>query len=144
MMTLLLTTLALAPLQCELSVQAESPVNAPLPLVMTLTNRGEGPIEVLRWFTPFEGWFADAIDLVLADQPVSYKGPLAKRGEPGADDFFILGAGQQSRADADLTQVYDLSRPGVYHLSYRAKPVSLTQGVAPVCPAISFKRIALP
>jgi len=31
MMTLLLTTLALAPLQCELSVSAESGVNEPLP-----------------------------------------------------------------------------------------------------------------
>ncbi|HGY1020333.1 TPA: protease, partial [Aeromonas salmonicida subsp. masoucida] len=41
MMTLLLTTLALAPLQCELSVKAHSRVNEPLPLVMTLTNKGE-------------------------------------------------------------------------------------------------------
>ncbi|MCH7373131.1 protease [Aeromonas sp. MR16] len=144
MMTLLLTTLALAPLRCELSVQAESRVNEPLPLVMTLTNQGEGPLEVLSWFTPFEGWFADAIDLTLADRPVAYRGPLAKRGNPGADDFFILGAGQQSRADAELTQVYDLSRPGVYHLSYRAQPLTLTQGVAPRCPAISFSRIAAP
>ncbi len=40
MMTLLLTTLALAPLQCDLSVKAQSRVNEPLPLVMTLTNRG--------------------------------------------------------------------------------------------------------
>lgn len=44
MMTLLLTTLALAPLQCELSVNAESGVNEPLPLVITLTNRGETPL----------------------------------------------------------------------------------------------------
>ena len=92
----------------------------------------------------FEGWFADAIDLTLDNQPLVYKGPLAKRGEPGADDFFILGAGQQSQADADLTQVYDLSRPGLYHLSYRAQPLTLTQGIAPSCPAISFTRLAAP
>ena len=97
MMTLLLTTLALAPLQCDLSVKAQSRVNEPLPLVMTLTNRGEGPLEVLSWFTPFEGWFADAIDLTLDDRPIPYKGPLAKRGNPGAEDFFLLGAGQQSQ-----------------------------------------------
>lgn len=78
MMTLLLTTLALAPLQCELSVSAESGVNEPLPLVMTLTNRGETPLEVLTWFTPFEGWFADAIDLTRDGQPLDYRGPLAK------------------------------------------------------------------
>ncbi|MCE9970154.1 protease [Aeromonas salmonicida] len=144
MMTLLLTTLALAPLQCELSVKAHSRVNETLPLVMTLTNKGEGSLEVLSWFTPFEGWFADAIDLTLDNQPLVYKGPLAKRGEPGADDFFILGAGQQSQADADLTQVYDLSRPGLYHLNYRAQPLTLTQGVAPSCPAISFTRLAAP
>jgi hypothetical protein len=145
MMTLLLTTLALAaPLRCELSVKAESPVNEPLPLVMALTNQGEGPLEVLSWFTPFEGWFADAIDLRLRDQVIAYKGPLAKRGAPAADDFFILGAGQKSRADADLTQVYDLSRPGQYHLSYRPQSLTLTQGVAPSCPAISFTRVTAP
>ncbi|MGY6039133.1 protease [Aeromonas sp. AE23HZ002T15] len=145
MMSLLLTTLAIAaPLQCELSVKAESPVNEPLPLVMTLTNLGEGPIEVLSWFTPFEGWFADAIDLRLEQNPIAYKGPLAKRGAPGPDDFFILGAGQRNRADADLTQVYDLSLPGQYHLSYRPHSLTLTQGVAPSCPAISFTRVAAP
>ncbi|MNT47907.1 hypothetical protein D3C72_1846610 [compost metagenome] len=144
MMTLLLTTLALAPLQCELSVSAESGVNEPLPLVMTLTNKGEGPLEVLTWFTPFEGWFADAIDLTFGEQLVPYKGPLAKRGEPGADDFLLLGPGEQSQADADLTLVYDLSRPGTYRLRYRAPLSTLTQGAAPNCPAINFTRVALP
>ncbi|KLV43984.1 protease [Aeromonas caviae] len=142
MMTLLLTTLALAPLQCELSVSAESGVNEPLPLVMTLTNRGEMPLEVLTWFTPFEGWFADAIDLTRDGQPLDYRGPLAKRGTPGDGDFLHLGAGEQSQADADLAQAYDLSQPGRYRLSYRAQPLTLTKGVAPSCPAIDFTRVA--
>lgn len=129
------------PLQCDLSVKTQSRVNEPLPLVMTLTNRGEGPLEVLSWFTPFEGWFADAIDLTLDDRPIPYKGPLAKRGNPGAEDFFLLGAGQQSQADADLTLAYDLSRPGRYQLSYRAQPLTLTRGVAPRCPVIHFTRL---
>ena len=32
------------------------------------------------------------------------------------------GAGEQSQADADLAQAYDLSQPGGYRLSYRAQP----------------------
>lgn len=144
MMTLLLASLALGPLQCELSVKAQSAVTEPLPLVMILTNQGEGPLEVLNWFTPFEDWFADAIDLRVDGQPVPYQGPLAKRGIPGPDDFFILGVGQKLQAEAELTQAYDLSRPGRYHLSYRPQPVALTQGVAPRCPAIGFTRLAAP
>ncbi|WOQ14847.1 protease [Aeromonas media] len=144
MMTLLLTTLALAPLQCELSVNAESGVNEPLPLVMTLTNRGQAPLEVLTWFTPFEGWFADAIDLTRDGQPLAYRGPLAKRGEPGDGDFLLLGPGEQSHADADLAQAYDLSQPGSYRLSYRVQPLELTRGLAPSCPAIDFIRVVAP
>ncbi|KDV02309.1 protease [Aeromonas sp. HZM] len=144
MMTLLLTTLALAPLQCELSVKAESGVNEPLPLVMTLTNRGEGTLQVLTWFTPFEGWFADAIELQRDGRPVPYKGPLAKRGAPGADDFLLLEQGRQERADADLTLVYDLSQPGHYRLNYRPLPLTLTEGVVPSCSAVQFTRVATP
>ncbi|MFM4997915.1 protease [Aeromonas sanarellii] len=144
MMTLLLTTLALAPLQCELSVNAESGVNEPLPLVMTLTNRGEAPLEVLTWFTPFEGWFADAIDLTRDGRPLAYRGPLAKRGEPGDGDFLLLAPGEHSQADADLAQAYDLSQPGSYRLSYRAQPLALTRGVVPSCPDIDFTRVAAP
>lgn len=144
MMTLLLTTLALAPLQCELSVNAESGVNEPLPLVMTLINRGEAPLEVLTWFTPFEGWFADAIDLTRDGRPLAYRGPLAKRGEPGDGDFLLLAPGEQSQADADLAQAYDLSQPGSYRLSYRAQPLALTRGVVPSCPVIDFTRVAAP
>lgn len=141
MMTLLLTTLALAPLQCELSVSAESGVNDPLPLVMTLTNRGDAPrgIDLVH---PLRGWFADAIDLTRDGQPLDYRGPLAKRGTPGDGDFLHLGAGEQSQADADLAQAYDLSQPGRYRLSYRAHPLTLTKGVAPSCPAIDFTRVA--
>ncbi|WP_161507044.1 protease [Aeromonas media] len=144
MMTLLLTTLALAPLQCELSVSAESGVNEPLPLVMTLTNKGEGPLEVLTWFTPFEGWFADAIDLTRDGKPLPYRGPLAKRGAPGDGDFLLLGPGEQSHADADLAQAYDLSQPGSYRLSYRVQPLALTLGLVPSCPAIDFIRVVAP
>lgn len=144
MMTFLLTTLALAPLQCELSVNAESGVNEPLPLVITLTNRGETPLEVLTWFTPFEGWFADAIDLTRDGRPLAYRGPLAKRGEPGDGDFLLLAPGEHSQADADLAQAYDLSQPGSYRLSYRAQPLALTRGVVPSCPAIDFTRVAAP
>ena len=144
MMTLMLSTLAVVHLGCELSVQPESRVSEPLPLVMTLINRGEVPLKVLSWFTPFEGWFADTIDLTLDSQPIPYKGPIAKRGAPDTDDFFTLGPGLQEQADGDLTQVYDLSRPGLYHLSYRTQPLALTQGVIPDCPAIDFLRVAVP
>ena len=98
MMTLLLTTWRW-PLQCEMSVNAESRVNEPLPLVMTLTNRGRPP-EVLTWFTPF-GWFAGCHRPHPGDgRPLAYRGPLAKRGTRRDGDFPSAGAGEQSQADA--------------------------------------------
>ncbi len=65
---------------------------------------------MLSWFTPFEGWFADAIDLTLDDRaiPTRARWPSGATGRRG---FLLAGAGQQSQADADLTLVYDLPTP---------------------------------
>jgi hypothetical protein len=142
MMSLLLgSVLGLSALQCELNVKAQSRVDEPLSLAMALSNQGEDTLEVLSWFTPFEGWFADAIDLTLNEQPIPYQGPLAKRGAPGADDRLIVGPKQRIKAEAELTQVYDLSQPGHYRLSYRPAPVRDEQGLTPECPPVSFERL---
>ncbi|MFG0835158.1 protease [Aeromonas bivalvium] len=145
MMALLLgSALGLGALQCELDVRAQSRVDEPLALAMALSNQGEDTLEVLSWFTPFEGWFADAIDLTLDGQVIPYQGPLAKRGAPGADDRLIIGPRQRIKAEAELTQVYDLSRPGHYRLSYRSMPVQDDQELSPRCPPVRFERLALP
>ena len=127
------------PLQCDLSVKAQSRVNEPLPLVMTLTN-GEGPLEVLSWFTPFEGWFADAIELTLDDLPIPYKArwPSGATRAPRISSCWGRSAEPGRRgSDPGLRSL----PPYRYQLSYRAQPLTLTRGVAPRCPVIHFTRL---
>ncbi|KUE79316.1 hypothetical protein [Aeromonas schubertii] len=134
-------SLLLAALHCELSVSPHSRVSEPLPLTMTLSNQGEQALSVLTWFTPFEGWFGDAIVLTRDGEPVPYQGPLAKRGEPAPEDLLALAPGQSEQASAELGQVYDLKQPGHYRLTYRL-PAQPGAWLVPDCPSLEFERQA--
>ena len=96
MMTLLLTTLALAPAVRSVG-QGTKPGQRAAAAGDDPDQPGRGRSRCWSWFTPFEGWFADAIELTLDDLPIPYKGPLAKRGNPGAEDFFLLGPVSRAR-----------------------------------------------
>ncbi|MEW7865138.1 protease [Aeromonas diversa] len=134
-------SLLLVALHCELAAAPKSRVTDPLPLTMTLSNRGDKPLSVLTWFTPFEGWFGDAILLTRDGEPVLYRGPLAKRGEPGADELLTLAPGQSEQASAELGLVYDIKKPGHYRLTYRF-PLVGGEWLLPDCPPLEFVRLA--
>jgi len=104
-------------LRCTLSVPGHLAAGQPLPLTLTLHNPGAQPVFVLRWGTPFEGrWMGASIQLTRDGQPLPYRGPLAKRGDPDASQYLRLAAGAQASATLDLALVFDLSVPGHYRL----------------------------
>lgn len=106
-------------LVCALRV-APSPVSGePVRLHFTLTNRAEQPVRLLSWGTPFEGWWSPFVALRFGDQELPYQGPMAKRGEPDAEEVLRILPGRSRRAEVDLAQVFDLSRPGQYHVEPR-------------------------
>ena len=101
-------------LQCTLQAPARVVVGQPVRLTFTLTNRGASPLRVLEWNTPFEGWFAPYVQVARDGNAVPYRGPVMKRGDPSADEYFSLAAGGARRADVDLALPFDLSVPGRY------------------------------
>ena len=104
-------------LDCPLSV-APSPVSGePVRLRFSLANRSRQPLALLTWGTPFEGWWSPFVALHFGDQELPYQGPMAKRGEPGSDEVLRIPPGHSRRAEVDLAQAFDLSRPGTYRVA---------------------------
>jgi hypothetical protein len=104
-------------LQCRLSVPATGVAGQALMLQLSLYNAGSQDLQLLRWNTPFEGRWAGAfVSLRREGQPVAYRGPLVKRGDPDAASYLLLPAGQTASAQLDLALPFALDRPGTYAL----------------------------
>lgn len=107
-----------AGLVCSLRVMPAA-AGQPVPLAMTLHNRANQALRFLVWDTPFEGWASPFVVLRFGEQELPYQGPVVRRSQPGADAMVSIPAGGSRRAEVDLAQVFDLSRPGRYRLEPR-------------------------
>ena len=104
------------PLECKLSVPAQTAAGRPAPLRFALHNLGARPVQVLNWGTPFEGWFAPYVKVWRDDTELPYKGPSVKRGDPERDEYLRIAAGRSRAARVDLAQAFDLRPPGHYRV----------------------------
>lgn len=141
-----------ADLRCQLSVPAQGVVGQPLMLQLSLHNAGAQDLQLLRWNTPFEGRWAGAfVTLQREGQPLAYRGPMIKRGEPEAGSYLLLRAGQQASARLDLALPFTLDQPGRYTLQPRLqlqdvqpagaapRPPAAFQPQALDCPSLGFE-----
>lgn len=106
-------------LSCHLSVT--SPLQQGLPVIaeLTLHNRFATSVQVLSYFTPFEGILGEIFEIRARGQLLPYAGPMVKRAAPGAEDWFVLEAGQELSATVDLSNAWDLTGAGDYQLQLR-------------------------
>ncbi|MBM7128680.1 hypothetical protein [Dyella mobilis] len=91
-------------------------------VILTLTNDGSAPVEVLKWKSPFvAAGRALPNDLfVIKDAngaQVPYTGSFAKFVGMTADSFIHLGPGQSVSASVDLSKDYAL-KAGAYTVTY--------------------------
>jgi len=122
-------------LRCALEAPAQAVAGGPVMLRFTVTNTGPGALQLLRWNTPFEGgWFAPLVAVTRDGQPLSWQGPVLKRGDPAADDYFRLEPGAARTAELDLALPVDLSRPGRYRVSPRLRLIDVFEASAAAPP----------
>jgi len=140
-------------LRCALEAPAHAAAGGPVLLRFTVTNTGPGALQLLRWNTPFEaGWFAPFVSVTRDGQALSWQGPVLKRGDPAAEDYFRLEPGGTRTAVLDLALPVDLTRPGRYRVTPRIRLVDLFdartaapprpradhEGADLPCPAVEF------
>lgn len=116
----------------------------PVGMRFQLTNRLERPVWVLRWNTPWDGWRGTVFSVSLEGHELPYQGVLAKRGDPTAAEYLKLRTGESMITGLDLSQAYDMSKPGLYTV----KAVGYVQdvirdGASPPRPRDRFKMAQL-
>lgn len=111
-----------SPFICTLEIAKEFPVGEPVILRFSLKNQGNSTLYVLTWYTPLEGPAGDIFTITRnCKEKVSYRGILAKRGQPAAEDYAAVEPGKTITAKIDLAKAYDLSKTGQYHVEFAGK-----------------------
>lgn len=89
-------------------------------LQFTLRNAGQHDLHLLRWGSPFEGgWFGPFVRVGTPQGDLPFQGAMRKRGDPAAQDYLLLRAGQTLNAELSLADAYALP-PGTAPLQLKA------------------------
>lgn len=98
-----------SPLTCRLEAVPPTTVR------FTLINSSPAPLWVLRWNTPLEEpWKGTIFTVTSGKKEIPYQGPMTKRGDPGREEYVEIPAGGSVSGEADLSQVYEMKKPGKY------------------------------
>jgi len=112
------STKAEVKLKATLTAQPSYKVSGPVQVGFTLENLSAEPLWVLVWNTPLEGLWGNAFRVSRDGTELRYRGPMVKRGDPGADDYRRIEPGKPLTAEVDLAKAYDLSAPGEYRVEF--------------------------
>jgi len=109
-----------APLACSIEGPALLRAGQPAVFTLQLVNRGQQPVQLLNWATPFEpAWFAPWLTVRRGGKSLPYGGAKMKRGDPQARDYVSIAPGASASASFDLAPAFDVSTPGRYILRPR-------------------------
>jgi hypothetical protein len=107
-------TVSVEPFQCEISATVEQKLSHGVYLSLTVTNLTEHKLQLLSWYTPFEGFLSDLF--IIKDhvgELLVYNGMMVKRSSPSIEDYLVLSAKDKVKITLDLTQAYSIT-PGEY------------------------------
>ncbi len=113
-----------ADLQAFLSAPDEVTACEPIPMEFTVTNQGDHPLYLLKWYTPLEGIAGNIFRVSREGQELEYLGILAMRGDPAQEDYLTLEVGESASAQFDISEYYDFSQPGEYQVAYKSPWIS--------------------
>lgn len=132
------------PLECRMEAMRPQIAGGPTGIRFQVINRMPEPLSMLRWNTPFEGWRGTILSVSLQGHELPYQGPMVKRGDPIAGDYMRLRAGESQIIGLDLSQAYDMSKPGLYTVKITGGVQDVIQdGTQPPRPRDRFQAVGL-
>lgn len=99
----------------------------PVALRFRLVNRTDGPLWVLRWNTPIEGWRGTIFTVSFQGTDLPYRGPLLKRGDPGRQEYVEITPQDSLNVSLDLAEAYDVKQPGRYQVKVTGNLMDVTK-----------------
>lgn len=89
-----------------------------VPVQFSLKNDSSDDVRMLVWGTPLEGVYGRIFKVLRNGDPVPYEGIVVRRGEPTADDYIVIPAGQSVSAEVDLAKSYNFSAAAEYEVAF--------------------------
>jgi peptidyl-Lys metalloendopeptidase len=124
-----------APLACSVEGPVRVRAGQAATFTLHLLNRGQRPVQLLTWATPFEpAWFAPWLSVQRGSKALRYSGAMIKRGDPQAGDYLSIAAGASASASFSLAPAFDISAPGRYTLRPQIVLHDLLVGTAEAVP----------
>lgn len=122
-LTMAQTDAPLRPTDLTCQFQASAGPAGQVTLQFTLRNAGSHDLQLLKWGSPFEGgWFGPFVKASTPQGELPFQGAMRKRGDPAAQDYLPLRAGQTLTATLNLGDAYALPAAG----TAAASPLKLT------------------
>jgi hypothetical protein len=88
-------------------------------LHFALINKSDQLLYVLNWHTPFEEIIGDIFQVTWNGQTLPYMGILEERGSLSSESYILIGPEDAVFVEVNLSEFYDLSRPGMYTIAYK-------------------------
>ncbi|RTL46479.1 MAG: hypothetical protein EKK53_03205 [Burkholderiales bacterium] len=83
-----------------------------------LRNTSAQDVHLLNWGSPFErAWRAPFVRVQAPKGELPFEGAMRKRGDPSADDYVLLRAGEGADVSLTLNDAYTLPPEGALRLS---------------------------
>ncbi|WP_394828375.1 protease [Pendulispora albinea] len=107
--------------ECQIRVDPRIKLGQPATVHFRLSLRSPQAVYVLNWRTPLEGLRGDDFLVTRDGVEVPYRGPMMKRGNPGAESYLALTPSKPLEADVNLGLAYDFTKAGHYKITFRGK-----------------------
>lgn len=120
------------PLECRMEAVHPLVAGGPVALRFRLVNRTAGPLWVLRWNTPIEGWRGTLFTVTFQGTELPYQGPMVKRGDPGREEYVEITPQDSLNVSLDLGEAYDVKQPGQYQVKVTGNLLDVTNDAAAV------------
>ncbi|NID14930.1 M35 family metallo-endopeptidase [Luteibacter yeojuensis] len=110
-------------IEAKLALSTDPRAPSPATIVVTLTNTGDAPVNVFRWWTPFaapDGRLPQPVFDLTDDtgKPVRYMGRRVNTGAVRLAHFIQVAPGETLEREVDLTKEYDFIRAGWYDIRF--------------------------
>lgn len=101
------------PFICTIEMAPVYRLGEDVTLKYRIKNQTNEDRRILRWNTPLEG-IGKWLRLTREGIVIPYDGPLVSRGDPSPDEYVTVLAGASVSGSVELSEAYDLSKPGNY------------------------------
>jgi peptidyl-Lys metalloendopeptidase len=85
---------------------------------VVLTNTSRKTLRIPKWQLPSAAADSNLFRISREGEEVRFHGRMIKRAAPTMADYAVLRPGQAHRSVVELGRMYDLSKPGLYTVTY--------------------------